>query len=464
MNPPCGGVVVFKIIFTHMHTVKNLLHNTAMLIVTAMLLAAGGCSSTDTELMELVPASAQAVIVTNLTKVMDEAGYTTAPRTMPKWITGGTDMLGNSNEAAKALDLNHLVAFAMNGSNFATIAKVRSETGLTTLATNAGFTRADNGGYTVWKGADLDIAVKDHVAWIGPEALTMAQLAEAKRKNDGNYTLWKGLTEFINTENAMSAVVCLEGTDASQKGKYVCVELNGNDEAASIDFCLMQADGEKIKNDALTVMQTDFLRYLPRNFNTALAIGTSPKFNWDKIAEIVESIGGGQARGTFDSVMDLLKQCDGTIAVAADGYTLATGTPAIMTMIHLPQEKVDSVLKDVIGQFSSVGIPAKVRPDGQTELAIPNMKVFVGSVDGYLAIGTQPFVADQNNSFTTTFEGQCGAAVMQLETLRTFHLGLDYGIDVRAQMGETDSKIKMTFPGSNDRPLANLISLLSIFL
>lgn len=447
-----------------MHTVNSLLRHAAMLIITAALLVSGGCSSTDSELMELVPSSAQSVIVTNLTKMMDEAGYTTAPRTMPKWITGGTDMLGNNNEAAKALDLDHIVTFAMNGGNFASIVKVRNESTLATLATNAGFTHADNGGYTVWKGTEADIVVKDHVAWIAPEALTMAQLAETKRENDGNYTLWKGLIEFLDTERALSCTVCLEPANASQKGRYACMAISGNEEAASVDFCMMEADGEKIKNDGITTMQTDFLRYLPRNFNAAIAMGVSPKFNWDKVGEMIESMAGGQARGTFDSVLDLLKRCDGTVALAADGYTLPTGSPAVLAMIHMPQEKVDSVVHNVIEQFTSVGIPAKMREDGQTELSIPNMKIYVGSVDGYLAIGTQPFVADQNNSLTTTFEGQCGAASMQLETLRTFNLGLNYGLDLKAQTGDTDTTIRLKFPGSNERPLANLISLMSIFI
>lgn len=445
-----------------MHTVNSLLRHAAMLIITAALLVSGGCSSTDSELMELVPASAQSVIVTNLPKVMDEAGYTTVPETLPKWITGGSDMLGK--DGANALDLAHIVTFAINGSNFVSIVKVTDESALATLATNAGFTRADSDGYTVWKGTDADIAVKDNVALIAPEAVAMAKMAETKREEDGNYTLWKGVTEFLDTDRAMSCAVCVEQAGASQRGQYVCLALNGNNEAASIDFCMMEADGVKIKNDGVTTMQTDFLRYLPRNFNAVAAFGVSPKFNWDKAGEIIESIAGGQARGTFDSVFDLLKQCDGTLALAADGYTLPTGSPAVLAMIHMPQAKVDSVLRNVIEQFTSVGVPAKMREDGQTELTIPNMKIYVGSVDGYLAIGTQPFVADQNNSLTTVFEGQCGAASVQLETLRTFSLNLNYGLDLRAQMGETDTNIRVSFPGSNERPMANLISLMSLLI
>ena len=94
-----------------------------------------------------------------------------------------------------------------------------------------------------------------------------------KREEDGNYTLWKGVTEFLDTDRAMSCAVCVEQAGTSQRGQYVCLALNGNNEAASIDFCMMEADGVKIKNDGVTTMQTDFLRYLPRNFNAVAAFG-----------------------------------------------------------------------------------------------------------------------------------------------------------------------------------------------
>ena len=433
----------------------------AMVVV---LILSGCSSSSSSDLMERVPVSAQTVVVNDFTRLMDEAGYAATPHMMPKWIVAGTDAIGNVDEAAKALDMSRVVTFAISGGNFVSIVKVQSESDLADLAKNAGMTRADAGGYTVWKGSETQIAVKDGVAWIAPDAVAMANLAEVKRKNDGDYTKIEGVAQFLDKVETLRMAVCIEPADKNNIGQYLCVSVKGDAEAASANCCLMGTDGAKVKNDKLTTLQTDFLRHLPRNFNTVVAMGIAPGFNWDRIGEYVESMAGGQARGTFDAVFDILRQCDGTLAIAADGYSLPSGSPAGLALIHMPQEKVDSVLNDVISQFTSVGVPAKLRPDGQTEFVVPGMKLFVGKAGNYLTIGTQPIVANQDNSFSTTLQGQLAAASVKLETLRTYNLNLDYGLDLSAKVGETDTDIQIKFPGSKDRPLANILSLMAIFL
>lgn len=402
-----------------MRTLYSSLQRAVSFLLPALLLVVAGCSSTDSQLLELVPSSAPTVIVNNLTRFMDDAGYHTVPSTAPEWISGATELLGSPDEVAKALDVSHVVSYSLGGHDFVSVLKVVSDTELDALASKAGFAKDDASGYTVWKHEGLSIATKNHVAWIAPDAVAMAQQSHAKCLSDGNYTLWKGLAEFLSTRSTLGIVVCIEPAGPDQQGRYAAIDVEGNQEAASINASLMKADGEKYTNSSLTTLQTDFLRYLPRNFNCAFAMGVAPGFNWDSVAQFIESFGGSQARGFFDAVVGILNQCNGTFAIAADGYSLPAGSPAVLAMVHMPQAKVDSVRSDFIAQITSMGVPATLRPDGQTELAVPNMKVFVGSVDGYLAIGTQPFVADGSNPFTTAFEGQRAAAVVQLETLRT---------------------------------------------
>lgn len=444
-----------------MRTIYSSLRASACLLIAALLLTLGSCSSSDSELLERVPASAGAVVVTNLSRLMDGAGYSADSGTIPQWMAPGASALGSPESVNKAIDLDHIVSFSLPGSGFVAIANLRSDSELATLAANAGMEKADADGYTVWKGSGLSIAVKDNTVWLAPDALAMAKLAASRCASDGKFTLWKGLTEFLSTRSTMGIVVAIDPAGADQQGRYAAIDLEGNQEAASITVCLMKADGEKYTNSSLTTLQTDFLRYLPRNFNAAFAMGVGPDFDWSAVARVVESFGGGQARGFFDVVASILSQCDGTLAIAADAYTLPGNEPLVLAMVHLPQDKVDSVQRDIISQFTTLGVKPILRPDGQTELCIPGMKLFVGNVDGYLAFGTQPFVTDGASPFTTTFEGQLAAAAVQLETLRTYSLSIPYGLDLSAKVGDTDTRVRIAFPGSEARPLANLLSLMA---
>ena len=429
-----------------------------MLLLSTLLVLAS-CSSDDAELLEQVPASAGAVIVTDLSRLMDDAGYTGNSSAMPGWLTAG--ILGNADRAAKSVDLSHIVSFSMPGSGFVTIVRLKDDSEFAALVSEAGMTESEQSGFTLWSGNGTSVAVKNHLAWIAPDAVGMARMAATRCADDGKFTLWKGLTEFLSTRSTLGIVVAVEPAGADQQGRYAAIDIEGNQEAASVTVCQMRADGEKYTNSSLTTLQTDFLRYLPRNFNAAFAMGVGPDFDWSSVAQVVESFGGGRARGFFDVVATVLSQCNGTLAIAADAYSLPGNEPAVLAMVHMTQEKVDSVQRDIISQFATLGIKATQRADGQYVIPVPGMKVFVGNVDGYLAFGTQPFVTDGASPFTTTFEGQLAAAAVQMETLRTYSLAIPYGLDLSAKVGDTDTRVRIAFPGSTDRPLANILSLMS---
>lgn len=427
-----------------------------------------GCTSSETDLLESVPASAQTVMTVNLNKLAHDAGYTdkNGNIALPDYMFESVPLSPEQIVALGAVvDLEHIVAYSLGGSNFTLTFNIKDEDALKAIATASGATSSQTQGYTVYSFRGSQIAVKDGQGWCAPNAVATAELSREKRDADGSYTMYKGLTEYLNVDRPMSVIICAEAPkNAAQRGKFLCAALSGNQEGASINSCIMHASGEKISMDMLTTLHTDFLRYTPANMNIVFAAGLTDKIDWNDFSETVTSMGGTRARGFFDSIFDILRQADGTVALCADGYTLLGNDPGVLFMAHLPQNTLNTTLTELVNQASSMGMNVTRREDGQYKATLMGTNLYAGSVDGYLSIGSQPFVPTRENSLTTTFEGQRAAAYISLETLAPYVPGCNFGIALTAKTGDTDTDIHVNFPGSNAQPLATLIKLCHMLL
>ncbi len=451
-----------------MHKSTTRLCRIPLLLAAALICVLNSCTGTEEELLSAVPASAQTVITANLVRLANEAGYTDKDGNinLSDFFNETISVSPETIDAAKeAVDLEHTVIYSLQGSSFSILCNVKDADALKALAKANSIKTSETDGYTVYDISGFKLAVKDGKIW-GSEndPVAIAKLTAEKCGSDGSFTIHKGLCGFLAADRAISATISLEQTGAPQNRKYLAAAVSGNDYTASVNACLMRASGEKIPMDMLTDIHTDFMRYLPANFNIVAAAGLTDKVNWDDIAEFIGSMGGLRARGILDSVLDIIKQCDGTAAIGADGYSLPGNEPMFILMVHLPQDKIKATEQNIANEFTAYGITPYKRHDGQTELRLPGMRIFTGNTDGYMSIGTQPFVPARENSLTTIFKGQRAAVSVKLESLAGYIQGCTYGLDLSARTGATDTEIRVSFPGSDEKPLATLLGFFRIML
>lgn len=82
---------------------------------------------------------------------------------------------------------------------------------------------------------------------------------------------------------------------------------------------------------------------------------------------------------------------------------------------HMPQGRIAEALNTFRGYFALGGL--KVTTDTRTGMmSVPfyGSTLYLGEVDGYLAIANTPMTPTAENQLTTTFEGQQGALAARL--------------------------------------------------
>ena len=210
----------------------------------------------------------------------------------------------------------------------------------------------------------------------------------------------------------------------------------------------MLSDGEIVPADGFCNIDRDFLRYVPGDFNYAIAIGVEngeTLAGWLRMAMPMMPF---EQRGMLESVLPFIAKVKGTIAVAglSDGSSddeLGQISP-LLVMAHMDQADVDASVQSLVTLARGMGASVSSGKDGYYVASAPGMKIYIGNIEGNLGISTVPFESTRENSMAPAFESRFGGAYFMLP--RGYKGMFDRPVKVDANLQPQFMQLEMTFP------------------
>ncbi|MDE5927957.1 MAG: hypothetical protein K2G98_05725, partial [Duncaniella sp.] len=166
--------------------------------------------------------------------------------------------------------------------------------------------------------------------------------------------------------------------------------------------------------------------------------------------------GGFQTAAYMWGVNPYLESIDGTGLRAA-----APSSPELMkdgdvsdwdfiVMVHMPQDKINSLMSMISSMMSTAGMTPTVTADGLMAIPQYGKTMYIGNVDGYLGISTIGFDNTRNNSLAPTFVNKDMAANLSLEPYSDYVHGAPEGtgVVVSASMDNGKGVVKLKADGT----------------
>lgn len=452
-----------------------------ILPMAAILIAlVSSCDKRERCLLDTVPDSAQAVATADFDKLMKNAGcqvkngkYELTPqltsflgdseaRTFAKWL----------NCISKAADLNHVVVYMTDRDTPIGTVSITDNDTFETALTGHDFHKADSrDGYDIYECPDEAVVMlKDGQAWFAHRADDV--IKSVKKADKDPLSALDGVKEFLLTDHPLNvAYRC-----SMMPFDWVCGSVALNDNIIELTLKGMDDDGKPFEFDRLfDAVDTDFLRYAPGNTLLTAAFATKADPLWNQALAILKADPGlsMSQKGMLEMVCSQLKKIDGTVAIAA---APAAGAPALadvslstwdlMLMVHMPHDEVSSNVSGLVATASRFGMTI----DEENGVYHANLSrldpslgdIYVGNVDGYLAVSTRPLDENSDDSLIPVFQGSCGAVALDIpygsETMKAF--GLPCGLSVTLRLESESAEIRARLNGTNSSFLSSLIDMI----
>ena len=128
-------------------------------------------------------------------------------------------------------------------------------------------------------------------------------------------------------------------------------------------------------------------------------------------------------------------------------------------MIHMPQAKVNEALATARDMMSRYGIPFNEDKEGAMSAQLsPDMTLYAGNIDGYLAVANRPFSPNRQNGLAKYFVNKNGGLYFDIPSMRLFNPSAPaWGINVVAEVNPDNVKGAVKLNGSNDDILPAII-------
>lgn len=448
----------------------------------AVLLMLASCSRKSDSIIDTIPASASLVAHVDADAFFKASGaqlrdgaFVLSPA-FSKLVESNSssestgpsaDLVSFLADNAASLDLSHLFFFSGEGAApVATLPLVNSDALKAYLdkraQPDASFSPSQGLKKAYLYGAAC-ILISDSQVWISRSAdNVVSALAEASESHYGLLTTRRQLLEEAADITVISAA-------ANQSFCHTAVNFKPNAIAASVDA--YDSEGNNITSeDKISVLSTDFLRYSPADAQFAFAFGQITA--WPEIEKAISEAGSlldAQQRMALGLILPYLKDIDGTtsivIAPAAGAQALRSPSPTawdFTVMTHFPQARTDELLSMISSYASMAGLSLSSDSDGNSCYIIrdlPDLHLYVGDVDGYLALSSRPLSGTSNSSFTTDFLSKRAAFVIDIpygsETMKAFEL--PWGFSLVANAETNTANITFRLNGSSSNPLEALI-------
>ena len=453
-------------------------------LLTAILfgLLAVSCSK-EQKLLDVIPSSVDIVGSVRLKSVLDKAGcryendaaVVPAGMDAPERLTAIVNLIG-CMDASGVCNVDETYWGQSGEGKFFAVLSV-SDRKKFKEATAPEINWADEtGGYTCGKVGTMAVLLDDERVWFTTEKPSEAVkvieglMDDAKKSAIGAMT---GLVQLLAEDNLLNIAARQGNAEKNKKGakgenpnlevKWATLTLNVNDNKLVGNSSMIEADGKPVAVAGMQEINPAVLAYVPGNFNIALGFGITPEFDWSVLTAAIGTFGGFQTQGMISAVIPYLQSVDGTVLFAAgpatpEAYTDPDfGNWQFIAMVHLPQQKIN----DVMGMMRSSMFMAGVSPKdvGNGVMMIPQygMNIYLGNVDGYLAVSNFPFESGRQNSLAPVFGGKVGALSFSLPTLKVLGGGMpDYGLGVKVQMNPDNAVGEINLTGT-DRPILEVL-------
>lgn len=334
----------------------------------------------------------------------------------------------------------------------------------------------ETGDYACGKTGDMLVLLGDDRVWLtsGEPSSAVGDIESLlKSAKESSIASMTGIDQLLRGDNLINMVVRQSAIPASKgkkeaKGENPALTARWGTFTANIKdnkivgtSTVMEADGKVIPFKGLTPVNPAVLAYVPESFNIAFAIGVTPEFDWSAVSQLIASVGGFQARGMLAAATPYLQALDGTVLLAAgpanEHAYEAPDNWHFLLMARLPQDKINDIMGMIRTSLFRAGVSPKEAKDGVMLIPQYGMDIYVGNVDGYLAVSNLPFDPNRQNSLAPLFTGKCGAISLQLPSLSQVGFGLpDFGVDFKAQVTPENGELTVGLTGT-DRPILQAI-------
>lgn len=456
-----------------------------IMLLTAMAVIISSCSR-QSELLDTIPADADVVAVADAKKLCQELGITLSDTgaDIPPALKSGLftddrsrgvlDILGRC-EASGAADISTVAVVSTDGESFMTL-PVNDWEKLKSLGSPWLEWGEDTEGFHTGKIKDgMTILATGSQMWILNEDPKAPVIINKLLKAAEKHSVGKidAIAQFLGGDKMINIAIPaqnpLEEKDSgvSPETNWTLMGIEASENSLTADMEMVAETGEAIEMEGLQPVNPAVLSYVPEECSIAVAAGFTPRFDWDIITTLTSIGGDFQTRAALSVIAPYLKSIDGTVMIAAapaNNESFSDPNPGnwnFIMMAHMSQEKIDQILGMVRTMMFSAGISPKTDKDGIMVVPQYGTSLYIGNVDGYLAVATFPFSNDHNNSLTPIFEGKDAAGMLRVPSLSAIsHNAPSWGIDMKARIEGSKGNLTITLPGSEGSVLLNLMTLL----
>ena len=243
-----------------------------------------------------------------------------------------------------------------------------------------------------------------------------------------------------------------------------CVKSGAGPEELVIDWSRMQSTGRQIAAEGMQEINPAVLGYVPGEFNCVVAAGLTQGFDWTSLKTIVSLIGGYQASAFMATVAPYLESIDGTVMLAT-GPTLNDGgllDRDFIVMAHLPQDRVNQLMGMIRGMAAMSNIPVTDVSEGVMAVPQYGKMMYIGNVEGYLAISTVGFNGGRQNELAPLFVNKDLGVHLAVSSLSEIDSSADIeaGLTVQATMAGAEGVVSIALTGTRTPILQLLMELM----
>lgn len=445
-------------------------------ILTAVFVGLASSCSKRAEILDNIPADVNLVATVNVDKLCSAVGVTLKGdgsaevcEPMQCVVRGNMKMLdalaGMKAEGVADID-NIVVAVDKENVTYAILSVSDIERFDTATSEYLDWNEASNG-YRSARFGSASLLAKDGLVWFVTGARDAVKSVDElkKRAREMSVAQLDGIAEVLGRDNMVNLAVASglasmdksdAGIDAQDKEWSVAALKEGADNSLVIDWEMMKSTGLTVKPKGMQNINPALLAYVPENFNVTLAFGLTREFDWEPLRKVVMMAGGFQTAAFMSVVNPYLESIDGSVLMAA-----APSSPELMkdgdvsdwdfiVMVHMPQDKINSLMSMISSMMSTAGMTPTVTADGLMAIPQYGKTMYIGNVDGYLGISTIGFDNTRNNSLAPTFVNKDMAANLSLEPYSDYVHGAPEGtgVVVSASMDNGRGVVKLKADGT----------------
>ncbi len=461
----------------------NFIRTMAWTVALACAIVMASCSGSDAEIQSVIPDDSRFVarvdveaVINGLGGKIDASGVTLPDGMADKSMMGtdAADMLGAMGAIKDALDINNVYysCSAKNLTYFVAEIKDAGKLGeiagdrlkMQSLGSKGDYDEVYNSGY-------VTMLTRGNLCWLlnqGADDAVDELDKVIARAGKGAFAKVPSVADAVAGQDGLATVALLPDAKA---GEWMVMSSKTAGENLEIVIESYDNQGKQVETKDATELQLDFLRYVPGDFNVAMAMGVSREYDWSRFFNLFGSSDDFKVAGFMEVLRPFLESADGTISLAAklpvtpkvDLGEMAVTVHPFVAMIHMDQAQVNSAVENLKALLKKNFMTVTEGDGGMCRAGFgPQGALYFGNVDGYLAIGTSPFEPTAQNSLTPVFQGKTMGAMVSLSSLQGINPALKEGIDINVEGSATTTKVvvKGSDRGNALMTVFNMISLL----